>query len=111
MTHHASAATSSPRLGPRRSVLFFAFAFAVIADPVSSVAYAIQAALHALDGDLSRLLPTMALVVGLVALVTANYWQLVARFPKGVAPPLPPGGRSVRGGRSCRSGRWSSILS
>jgi hypothetical protein len=35
---------------PRHSVLFFAFAFAVIADPVSSVAYAIEAALRALHG-------------------------------------------------------------
>lgn len=35
------------RRGTRRSVLFFAFAFAVIADPVSSVAYAIEAALRA----------------------------------------------------------------
>ncbi|MEV6210724.1 amino acid permease [Kitasatospora sp. NPDC051914] len=64
-------------------MLFFAFAFAVIADPVSSVAYAIEAALHALHGDLALLLPTMALVVGLVVVVTANYWQLVRRFPKG----------------------------
>ncbi|MFJ9948346.1 amino acid permease [Kitasatospora sp. NPDC091207] len=79
------AVTPPPPLsrGPRRSVLFFAFAFAVIADPVSSVAYAIEAALHALHGDLALLLPTMALVVGLVVVVTANYWQLVRRFPKG----------------------------
>ncbi|MFJ7147545.1 amino acid permease [Streptomyces sp. NPDC100445] len=68
---------------PRRSVLFFAFAFAVIADPVSSVAYAIEAALRALHGDLALLLPTMSLVIGLVVVVTANYWQLVRRFPKG----------------------------
>ncbi|MFJ1596490.1 amino acid permease [Streptomyces sp. NBC_01317] len=82
-------------------MLFFAFAFAVIADPVSSVAYAIQAALHALDGDLSRLLPTMALVVGLVALVTANYWQLVARFPKG-------GGAAAAAGRAFGP-RWTFL--
>ncbi|MEU8460467.1 amino acid permease [Streptomyces sp. NPDC029003] len=73
----------SGRRSPGRSVLFFAFAFAVIADPVSSVAYAIEAALRALHGDLALLLPTMSLVVGLVVVVTANYWQLVRRFPKG----------------------------
>jgi hypothetical protein len=60
-----------------RAVLFFAFAFAVMADPVSSVAYAIEAALRALGGHLNLLLPTMALVIGLIALVTLNYWQLV----------------------------------
>ncbi|HZX07906.1 hypothetical protein [Kribbella sp.] len=87
--------------GPPRAVLFFAFAFAVIADPVSSVAYAIEAALRALHGDLSRLLPTMALVVGLVALVTANYWQLVARFPKG-------GGAAAAAGRAFGP-RWTFL--
>jgi hypothetical protein len=46
-----------------RPVLLFAFAFAVMADPVSSVAYAIEAALRALRGDLALLLPTMGLVV------------------------------------------------
>ncbi|MGW4298421.1 amino acid permease [Streptomyces sp. NPDC004376] len=79
-----SATTASPRGGaPRRGILFFAFAFAVIADPVSSVAYAIEAALRALHGDLALLLPTMSLVIGLVVVVTANYWQLVRRFPRG----------------------------
>jgi hypothetical protein len=67
----------------RRRVLFMAFAFAVMADPVSSVAYAIEAALRALGGDLGLLLPTMAVVVGIIALVTLNYWQLVRRFPQG----------------------------
>ncbi|MEO3748248.1 amino acid permease [Plantactinospora sp. B5E13] len=66
-----------------RPVLLFAFAFAVMADPVSSVAYAIEAALRALDADLSLLLPTMALVVGLIGLVILNYHQLVARYPQG----------------------------
>lgn len=79
--------------GPRRSVLFFAFSFAVIADPVSSVAYAIEAALRALKGDLALLMPTMSLVVGLVVVVTANYWQLVRRFPKG-------GGAAAAAGRA-----------
>lgn len=54
-----------------------------MADPVSSVAYAIEAALRELRGDLALLLPTMALVVGVIALVITNYHQLVARFPEG----------------------------
>jgi Amino acid permease len=71
----------------RRAALFFAFAFAVMADPVSSVAYAIEAALRALGGHLELLLPTMGLVVGIIALVTLNYWQLVRRFPQGGGSP------------------------
>ena len=72
---------------PPRAVLFFAFAFAVMADPVSSVAYAIEAALRALDGHLDLLLPTMGIVVGIIALITVNYWQLVRAFPKGGGSP------------------------
>ncbi|MCX5052012.1 amino acid permease [Streptomyces sp. NBC_00201] len=100
----AVAAAPSPavrRRGPRRSVLFFAFAFAVIADPVSSVAYAIEAALRALHGDLALLLPTMSLVIGLVVVVTANYWQLVRRFPKG-------GGAAAAAGRAFGA-RWTFL--
>ncbi|MFD5466777.1 hypothetical protein ACFWIQ_28700 [Kitasatospora sp. NPDC127059] len=66
--------------------------------PVSSVAYAIEAALHALHGDLALLLTTLALVVGLVVVVTANYWQLVRRFPKALASarrPPPVGDRAT----------------
>ena len=70
-----------------RAVLFFAFAFAVMADPVSSVAYAIESALRALGGHLDLLLPTMGLVIGLIALVTLNYWQLVRSFPEGGGSP------------------------
>jgi hypothetical protein len=66
-----------------RPFLFTAFAFAVMADPVSSVAYAIEAALRALGGRLDLLLPTMALVVAIIALVIVNYWFLIARFPQG----------------------------
>ena len=66
-----------------RLLLFVGFAFAVMADPVSSVAYAIEAALRALHGDLTLLLPTMALVIALVAIVVVNYQQIVARFPRG----------------------------
>ncbi len=66
-----------------RLVLLLAFAFAVMADPVSSVAYAVEAALRALEGDLSLLLPTMTLVVAIIALVIVNYHQLVGRYPHG----------------------------
>jgi hypothetical protein len=72
---------------PGRAVLFFAFAFAVMADPVSSVAYAIEAALRALNGHLELLLPTMSIVIGIIALVTMNYWQLVRAFPEGGGSP------------------------
>jgi len=64
-------------------VLLLAFAFAVMADPVSSVAYAVEAALRALDGDLALLVPTMGLVVAIIALVIVNYHQLIARYPNG----------------------------
>ncbi|USN96971.1 MAG: amino acid permease [Candidatus Nomurabacteria bacterium] len=66
-----------------RGALLFAFALAVMADPVSSVAYAIEAALRSLNGDLSLLLPTMGLVVGIITLIIINYHQLVARYPEG----------------------------
>ncbi|HEY5332449.1 MAG TPA: amino acid permease, partial [Solirubrobacterales bacterium] len=66
-----------------RPVLLFAFAFAVMADPVSSVAYAIEAALRALDRDLGLLLPTMGLVVAVIALIIVNYHELIGRFPEG----------------------------
>lgn len=66
-----------------RLVLLIAFAFSVMADPVSSVAYAIEAALHALDGRLSLLMPAMIAVVVVVALVVASYHHLVAKFPEG----------------------------
>lgn len=73
-----------PTLGPvGRLVLLIAFAFTVMADPISSVAYAIEAALRALGGNLALLLPTMALVIVVIAIVTVNYHQLVARFPDG----------------------------
>ncbi len=60
-----------------------AFAFTVMADPVSSVAYAIEAALAQLDGDLGDLALTMSLVVATIALVAATYHQLIGRFPDG----------------------------
>ena len=66
-----------------RPMLLVAFAFAVMGDPVSSVAYAIEAALRALHGDLGLLLVTMGLVLGIIVLVSLNYRQLYARFPEG----------------------------
>jgi len=66
-----------------RPVLLIAFAFTVMGDPVSSVAYAIEAALRALHGNLALLFPTMALVVAIIGLVIGNYHRLVARFPGG----------------------------
>jgi hypothetical protein len=66
-----------------RSVLLFAFAFAVMGDPVSSVAYAVEAALRALGGNLVLLLPTMAIVLAIIALIAVNYNQLYVRFSRG----------------------------
>jgi hypothetical protein len=73
------------RLG--RLHLFVAFSFTVMADPVSSVAYAIEAALRALDGDLGSLVATMGLVVGIVIVVAGTYHQLIGRFPSGGGGP------------------------
>jgi hypothetical protein len=63
-------------------VLLLAFVFAVMADQVSSVAYAIEATLRARHGDLGLLLPTMGLVVGVIAIVIINYHAVVARYPQ-----------------------------
>jgi hypothetical protein len=63
--------------------LFVAFAFTVMADPVSSVAYAIEAALRALDGNPASLVATMGLVIGIIVVVSATYHQLIGRFPSG----------------------------
>jgi amino acid transporter len=79
-----------------------------MADPVSSVAYAIEAPLRALGGHLNLLLPTMGLVVGIIALVTLNYWQLVRAFPQGGGSPEAAGRAFGSSGRSCRSARWWS---
>jgi hypothetical protein len=59
-----------------RPLLLIAFAFTVMADPISSVAYAIEAALRALDGNLALLLPTMALVIVMIGIVA--YFPLLA---------------------------------
>ena len=83
-------------------VLLVAFAFAVMADPISSTAYAIEAALGQLNSDLSLILPTMGLVILVIAIVVANYTQLVSRFPEGGGGQRQPGKLSARLGRSCR---------
>ncbi len=56
-------------------VLFMAFAFAITADPVSSVASAIEAGLRALNGHLGFLLPAMGFVLAIIAHVDLNYHQ------------------------------------
>jgi len=63
--------------------LLVAFAFAIMADPISSTAYAIEAALGHLNSDLALILPTMGLVILVIAIIVANYTQLVSRFPEG----------------------------
>ncbi|WP_083979711.1 amino acid permease [Demequina salsinemoris] len=84
-----------------RTALLLAFAFSVMADPVSSVAYAIEAALHALNGHLPLLLGAMGLVVLVVALVVTSYHQLVGRFPEG-------GGAAAATGAALGDG-WSFV--
>jgi amino acid transporter len=87
-------------------------AFAVMADPVSSVAYAIEAALRARHGDLALLLPTMGLVVALIALVISNYHQFVVRFPEGGGAAAAAGAAFGEGlGRSSPSARSLSTSS
>jgi hypothetical protein len=54
-----------------------------MADPVSSVAYAIEAALRRLSGDLVLLVPTMLIVLGIISIVRLNHDQLIRRFPEG----------------------------
>jgi hypothetical protein len=66
-----------------RGILFIAFAFTVMADPVSSIAYAIESALRHLDGNLSDLFLAMALVIATIAVIAATYHQLIRRFPEG----------------------------
>lgn len=75
------------RLAPGRINLFVAFAFTVMADPVSSVTYAIEAALRALDGDPASLVATMGLVVAIIVVVSGTYHQLIGRFPSGAGGP------------------------
>ena len=87
----AGGRTRSPSGRVGRRWLLVAFTFAVVADPVSSVAYAIEAALRALGGDLTLLLPTMLVVVLVIAIVVVNYQQLIVRFPRGGGAPAATG--------------------
>jgi amino acid transporter len=66
-----------------KRILFIGFAFTVMADPVSSIAYAIESALRKLDGNLGDLFLTMGLVIATIAVVAATYHQLIRRFPEG----------------------------
>jgi amino acid transporter len=66
-----------------KGMLFIAFAFTVMADPVSSIAYAVESALRKLDGDLRELFLTMLLVAATITVIAATYHQLVRRFPEG----------------------------
>ena len=75
-----------------------------MADPVSSVAYAIEAALRALDGEPDSLVATMALVVATIAVVSATYHQLIGRFPRGGGGPRGDRG-GVRRGLGVRAAR------
>ena len=69
-----------------RPSLVLAFAFTVVADPVSSVTYAIEAALRSLDGDLASLLPTMTAIIVIIGVISAAYHELIGRFPGGGGP-------------------------
>ena len=86
-------------------MLFIAFAFAIMADPVSSVAYTIEASLRALHGYLGLLMATQVIVLGIILLVDVNYWQLVGRFPMGGGSAEGRHGGSAPAGCSCRSAR------
>lgn len=66
-----------------RWLLTVGFAGAVMADPVSSVAYAIESALIRLDGDAAALGVSMTAVVFVIALVAMSYWQIIGLFPDG----------------------------
>ena len=59
-------------------ILFIAFAFTVMADPVSSIAYAIESALRHLDGNLGDLLLAMALVIATIAIIASANASSVA---------------------------------
>ncbi len=83
MARRVQARTTASRFETGYAALLLAFSFAVMADPVSSVAYAIEAGLRALHGHLTYLMLTMGLVLAIIALVRLNYDQLIQRFPEG----------------------------
>jgi hypothetical protein len=76
------AAASSPQAPLRpvtKAVLFLAFAFTIMADPVSSVAYTIEASLRALHGHLGLLMATQLIVLAIILLVDVNCWTRPTR--------------------------------
>jgi hypothetical protein len=83
------------------------FAFAVMGDPVSSVAYATEVTLRSLGGDLRLLLPTMLAVLLIIVLVAVNYHRLYARFPGGGGDAAASAAAFPRAWRSSRSLPWS----
>jgi hypothetical protein len=106
LAEEVRAPTGLPRIPLlTKTVLFIAFAFAIMADPVSSVAYTIEASLRALHGYLGLLMATQIIVLGIILLVDVNYWQLVGRFPMGGDRRRALPGRSEPDGPSSRSVR------
>ncbi|MGZ5293476.1 MAG: hypothetical protein ACXWH5_05755 [Actinomycetota bacterium] len=76
----------APKRATRTGVLLFAFAFAVMAHPVSSVAFAIEAGLRALHGDLQLLIVMMAIVLASAAIGGLFAWLWVRQGrPRGIA--------------------------
>ncbi len=72
-------------------MLLFAFALAIMTNPISSVACATEAALRELNGDLRLILPAMGLVVLVIAVIVLNYRQLGSLFPEGGGAPAATG--------------------
>src|SRR6266516_3749650 len=73
--------------GGRRLLLLIGFAFAVMADPVSSVAYTIEASLRALHGHLGLLLLTQIVVFALaITISVAAAVSAVIAYVPGLAP-------------------------
>lgn len=54
-----------------------------MADPVSSVTYAIESSLHALDGDLASLFLTMVAIIAIIAVIAVTYHELIGSYPHG----------------------------
>src|SRR5215472_16890207 len=71
-TVNATSQPHWPLWSVTKAVLFLAFAFTIMADPVSSVAYTIEASLRALHGHLGLLLATQLIVLAIILLVDVN---------------------------------------
>jgi hypothetical protein len=69
----ALAQPARPALSRRANAsLLIAFAFAIMAEPVSSVAYTIEASLRSLHGYLSLPMATQLIVLGIILLVDVS---------------------------------------